>query len=324
MPQRELRKVQRRVGKAGAGRVGGQQKQKRTEVDAQRLMAQAALLEQGFRPVGVSLDELYEVDPVPLGHGHFGQVLKARDRSTGELVAIKELLPGIEEKELALEVLELVYAGRYLCHPNVVCYRDHFSIGDKKYVVMGYVPGNSLFEDMQKRWGRPVSLVEAYPVVVGLMRGLQFLHRQGLAHRDIKPENVVLRSDNGKPVIVDLGLACHTRHECSMASGTRVYIAPELLNEARVCEARQSCDIGIKGQQRGDIYALGVTLKDYLTGFTDRPAINETLRVPKNFYPRSEKIQSVVYKMMSVDPKKRPTIDAALAELYYPKPPPSF
>ena len=218
-----------------------------------------------FRSLGVPLDERYTVKKV-LGQGAFGRVVLAKDRQTGKKVAIKEIHRTDNMLDIERELLALIKAtkGSPRCHPNVVCYYDHFravptrsSEQMRGYIVMEYIEGESLREYLQRKnkFRKSVFL----DILKSVARGLQFLHSRDIAHRDVKPANIMLRKGSKQAVLVDLGLACFPQErvrtatgdfpECSSLSGSRYYIAPEIL--------QGFVPLTVDSWMRSDMYALG-------------------------------------------------------------------
>jgi eukaryotic-like serine/threonine-protein kinase len=141
-----------------------------------------------------------------------------------------------------------------LSSPNVVAVYDQGSHQGLPYLVMEYVPGQTLRELMRSR-GR-LEPREALDIISGVLAGLAAAHEAGIIHRDVKPENVLLGAGNVIKV-ADFGLAraasraSHT--QTGMLIGTAAYLAPEQV-------ARSVSD------SRSDVYAAGVMLFEMLTG----------------------------------------------------------
>jgi beta-lactam-binding protein with PASTA domain len=141
-----------------------------------------------------------------------------------------------------------------LSSPNVVGVYDQGGDGGLLYLVMEYVPGQTLRELMRSR-GR-LGPREALDIISGVLAGLAAAHEAGIVHRDVKPENVLL-GDGNTIKVADFGLAraasqaSHTR--TGMIIGTAAYLAPEQV-------ARSVSDA------RTDVYAAGVMLYEMLTG----------------------------------------------------------
>jgi serine/threonine protein kinase len=188
------------------------------------------------------------------GHGSMGNVYKARDRETGEIVALKLLKREIASDQAMMERFknELLFA-RKITHKNVCRVHEFNRIGGIAYTSMEFVEGESLRSVINRFGGLP--LRKAIDIVLQICSGLDEAHAQGIVHRDLKPENVMIDAQ-GNVKIMDFGIArsmeAMTRLTGSMV-GTPAYMAPEQV-------AGKSVDY------RTDIYALGLILYEIFTG----------------------------------------------------------
>ena len=181
-----------------------------------------------------------------------------------------------------------------LSSPNVVGVYDQGSHQNLPYLVMEYVPGQTLRELMRSR-GR-LEPREALDIISGVLAGLAAAHEAGIIHRDVKPENVLLGGGNVIKV-ADFGLAraasraSHT--QTGMLIGTAAYLAPEQV-------ARSVSD------SRSDVYAAGVMLFEMLTGV--QPHTGETPLAVAHKH-----VSDVVPPPSSVVPGLPPSLDALVA-----------
>jgi serine/threonine protein kinase len=186
------------------------------------------------------LNSSYEVVSL-LGAGGFGVVLLARDVVVGHLVAIKVLRdPRARADELIREMRVLTA----LQHPGVVTFHHHFEHEGKLHLVMEYCVGGSM---RLRLTGGAVTEDAALDWVKALAGILAFVHASGVAHHDIKPDNVLF-GPNDSIKIGDFGIA-------NQLGGTPSYAAPEWHRGA-----------GAEKDGRADIYSLGMTLLELLTG----------------------------------------------------------
>lgn len=194
-----------------------------------------------------------------IGRGAMGMVLQCRDMRTGEAVALKTMALGREFHGDALtEARERFFreaemAGR-LQHPDIVAVRDAGEDGGIAYIAMELLHGRDLSEYAQPLRLLPVPTVLG--VVARVAQALAYAHRQGVTHRDIKPANIMVELKSGMVKVTDFGIARiidSTQTRTGMVLGTPSFMSPEQMAGARV-------------DGRSDLYALGVTLFQLLTG----------------------------------------------------------
>src|SRR5271155_3828725 len=188
------------------------------------------------------------------GHGSMGNVYKARDRETGEVVALKLLKPEIASDQTMMERFknELLFA-RKITHKNVCRVHEFKRIGGIAYTSMEFVEGESLRSVLNRFGSLPPR--KAIDLAEQICSGLKEAHAQGIVHRDLKPENVMIDAQ-GNVKIMDFGIArsmeAVTRLTGSMV-GTPAYMAPEQV-------------AGKPVDYRTDIYSLGLMLYEMFTG----------------------------------------------------------
>lgn len=192
--------------------------------------------------IGDRLDDKYLVKR-RLGGGGFGEVFLAHDEIPDRQVAIKVLLRAQDGDHSNL-VHEMQALAR-LNHPHVVTFYGHFHDEDRLYLVMEFCAGKSL-RDLLKA----ASYAEAQIFQWGLelCETLAFVHGNGIVHHDIKPENILFAAD-GTIKLGDFGAA-------NSNVATRNYMAPEMFLGEHVSHT----------DARIDVYALGLTLLESLTG----------------------------------------------------------
>ncbi|HVB35770.1 MAG TPA: protein kinase [Candidatus Acidoferrales bacterium] len=188
------------------------------------------------------------------GHGNMGNVYKARDRETGETVALKLIKPEIASDLGMMERFknELLFA-RKITHKNVCRVYDFNRIGGIAYTSMEYVEGESLRSVLNRFGGLP--LRKGIDLALQICSGLKEAHAQGIVHRDLKPENVMIDAQ-GNLKIMDFGIARSMEaatHLTGAMVGTPAYMAPEQV-------------AGKPIDYRTDIYSLGLMLYEMFTG----------------------------------------------------------
>jgi serine/threonine-protein kinase len=193
-----------------------------------------------------------------LGRGGYGKVYLAHDAHQNNApVALKVLAPlAGEQAEARVRFIRETYALSSVHDSNVVGVLDVGSVQGRLYFSMEYIAGEGLWRRMQRQG--PFDEAAARQVARGLLRALCAIEGAGILHRDIKPDNVILRDGQlDEPVLVDFGLAKRPRYrgvtDADMLVGTLCYLPPEVIRG-------QDPDI------RGDLFALGLTLRAILTG----------------------------------------------------------
>jgi serine/threonine protein kinase len=196
-----------------------------------------------------------------IGEGGMGQVYRARDEHLGRDVAIKILPTGtLADHHARKRFRQEADALSQLNHPNIATIYDFDTQEGVDFLVMEYIPGETLSEKLCQE-----QLAEKEVVRLGLqlVEELAAAHEHGVIHRDLKPGNLRLTSDE-RLKILDFGLARLARCLSPMAgtessldtvvfAGTLPYVAPEQLR-------------GAAGDVRTDIYSVGVVLYELATG----------------------------------------------------------
>lgn len=196
-----------------------------------------------------------------LGRGAQGDVYLARENATGRLVAIKtlDLVDRLDPERLARFRREAEMIAR-LDVPGI-CRLYHFGEEHgRPFLVLEYVRGERLADLIDRGGADEVGVDRILEWCVSLARSLHLAHERGVLHRDIKPANIIIR-DDGRPVLLDFGLARPLDGQAGRLTrtglevGTPAYMAPERLdNRAPTID------------QRADVYSLGVTLFEMLSG----------------------------------------------------------
>uniref|UniRef100_A0ACD5T7T8 Uncharacterized protein n=1 Tax=Avena sativa TaxID=4498 RepID=A0ACD5T7T8_AVESA len=189
-----------------------------------------------------------------IGAGTFGVVYRARDRRTGEIVAMKCLRANssLQDRAFAREVAALETCSG---HPSIVQPRASGLLGSEAFLAMEFV-GPTLNHVMKRdRFRRRHTELEVRLIMRQLLAGVRRMNRLGLMHRDLKPENVLVDA-RGNLKICDLGLSCSMADgpPYSNPVGTRGYRAPEII--------LGSTDY----DERVDSWSLGVIMAELLAG----------------------------------------------------------
>ncbi len=247
-----------------------------------------------------------------LGQGSWGGVVRAFDRVRSHVVALKLLKDPAGYDVLADRFFHNEFrAMTQIEHPNIV---QVFDFGQSpeglRYYTMAVVPGEPLSKHKRKLQGKVLE-----GVFEDLCRASCVVHAKGCLHCDIKPDNVMLSSDNGqrKAVLMDFGLNIDLSSTSETSPrGTVMYAAPEML-------AGQQIDA------RADIYSLGITLLEVITGelpfrgwrladLLSRKASSEAIARALSKVP--DPYQEIIAQMTAHDPRGRfPSCRAVLAAL---------
>jgi eukaryotic-like serine/threonine-protein kinase len=191
-----------------------------------------------------------------IAHGGMGIVYRGVHTVFDEVVAIKAIFPELTlNPELRERFLNEAKIQRRLQHPNIVQIREFLIEQERFYIVMEFIEGETLNQYMRKM-GRPMVASEAIPIFSQALEGLGFAHSHGVIHRDVKPSNIMLtRQEVAK--LTDFGIAralgAAKLTRTGTALGTPAYMSPEQIE-------------GTKIDLRTDIYSLGITFYEMLTG----------------------------------------------------------
>ncbi|MDY5742728.1 MAG: Stk1 family PASTA domain-containing Ser/Thr kinase, partial [Lachnospiraceae bacterium] len=188
-----------------------------------------------------------------LGTGGMADVYKAKDRVLDRFVAVKVLKGELcSDANLIERFRAEAKAAAGLSHPNLVRVFDVDSQAGIHYIVMELVEGVTLKKYIERKGRIPTE--EAIMIVLHVLAGMEAAHRNGIIHRDIKPQNIII-SMNGEVKVTDFGIARVSSNQTISINtlGSVHYSSPE--------QAR-----GAHSDFRTDIYSLGVTLYEMVTG----------------------------------------------------------
>jgi len=241
-----------------------------------------------------------------LGEGGLGRVYRIFDTRIKEEVALKLLRPEITSDKKTIERFnnELKFA-RKIAHKNVCRMYDLGEEGKTHYIAMEYVPGENL-KSMIRMMGQ-LSPAQAVSIAKQVCEGLREAHSLGVVHRDIKSGNIMIGSHDGNARIMDFGIARSLKAKgitgVDVIVGTPEYMSPEQLE-------------GKEADQCSDLYSLGVTLFEMVTGrlpFEGETSLSVAIKHktepppdPKKYNTQvPEALSQVILKCMEKDRDKR-------------------
>lgn len=256
-----------------------------------------------------------------IGQGGMGTVFRGYDPRLRREVALKTVhFGGIEAEEgsaLVESLLAEAIAAASVAHPNIVAVYDAEDAADAAFIAMELVSGASVQAHIDQRGMMPLEQIAMIGLAVA--RALEAAHSHGVLHRDIKPANLLLGVD-GSIKVTDFGLA--TLVQAAKASkdnlvyGTPGYIAPEAVR-------------GLPADERSDLFSLGVTLYQCVTGshpfsgdtardmvlasITETPPALETVLAPD---PLAQAISQLVARLMAKVPEERPSSASQVATVF--------
>lgn len=215
-----------------------------------------------------------------LGKGGMGCVMLSRNQMTGQLVAIKTLLPEVAVSEQAIKrFMREIDVAAALHHPHIVGFVDKGTHNGVVYLITEYVEGTDAARLADSRGGK-LPYQEACQIIVQTLDALDFAHSRGFIHRDIKDQNILINGQypNITAKLTDFGLAKSFKNTgmsgVTMAgdvAGTFAYMPPEQIRDFR------------NVMPASDIYAMGMTAYSLMTGsialdLSPRANIAETVK----------------------------------------------
>jgi hypothetical protein len=258
-----------------------------------------------------------------LGHGAMGRVFLGKHPDLDLPVAIKV----IDDRHATDPVyrrqfLQEARLASQINHPNVIRIYDADQDGGTCFMVQEYVDGGDVAALIHRSAPGGLAVRDALRIVTGVSAGLVAAEKLRIVHRDVKPSNILLTRD-GEPKLADLGLARKTRHDAEppptegtlthpgSTVGTPAYMAPEQILSAGQIDVR------------ADIYALGATLFEMLTGQPPFPGtsaqdimrrhLQDPVRDPRELNPQvPRRVTRLVRRMLAKRPEDRPPTAAAL------------
>lgn len=255
-------------------------------------------------PLGTRVHDRYAIFAV-VGQGGLGTVYQVSDTAgNGTVFALKEMADPSRSarKQFTQEARWL----QTISHAHIPKVHASFEWKQRLYLVLDYVDGENLEQKLRRCGGRPLPERQVLAWILPVCDALQYLHsrRPPILHRDVKPANIIIRPDN-HPVLVDFGIAKEHRPGANQTAtfvrkaGTEGYAPPEQYTSA-----------GQSGPW-SDVYALGATLYELLTGCVpptalERVALDARLVPPRELNPTiSPYVAAAITQAIALRPTER-------------------
>lgn len=252
--------------------------------------------------IGMIIGDRYEILE-KIGTGGMSDVYKAKCHKLNRYVAIKVLKQEFSENANFVSKFRVeAQAAAGLMHPNIV---NVYDVGEENgiyYIVMELVEGITLKKYIEKK--ARLSVKEAVSIAIQVSMGIEAAHNNHIIHRDIKPQNIII-SKEGKVKVTDFGIAkaATSNTITSNVMGSVHYTSPE--------QAR-----GGYSDEKSDIYSLGITMYEMLTGrvpFNGETTvaiaikhIQEALPSPREYVPEIPvSVEQIVFKCCQKSPDRR-------------------
>ncbi|KAJ9467031.1 hypothetical protein DIPPA_70155 [Diplonema papillatum] len=254
-----------------------------------------------------------------IGQGAYGKVRLCVHHKSGQNYCIKFLSKAMISKKTASgnpqakmegikKIRDEIEIMKRLQHANIIQIYGTMESDTEIMIVMEYLEGGHLPSNFPST---PVPLRRLKRYIVGIARGLSFLHEKGIIHRDIKPDNILLdKQDNVK--LADFGVSAFAEGEDALLvkgfAGSPFYMPPETFTEDAVVEGPAT-----------DVWSFGVTTYSLATGYlppfegTNLQDLGKSVRETEiPFHHDSELLNSLLRHMLQKNASERATLDQIL------------
>lgn len=264
-----------------------------------------------------TIEKDYEIRGI-LGQGAFSVVYKAIHKKSKQTRCIKKIkidkFTKAEEESMMNEIKMLTKID----HPHIMKIIEYYEKKGHLYIVTEYLEGGELFDKIEEL--QTFSEAEAAHYMSQILHAVSYLHSAKIVHRDLKPENIVFESKDSESnlKIIDFGTSREVlgTKKLKARMGTAYYIAPEVLKKSYSF----SCDI----------WSCGVILYVFLCGYppfngsTEAKIIGRIVKGQFSFPAEewdniSNEAKSLITRMLTLDPEKRPTADQLLKDPWFTK-----
>jgi serine/threonine protein kinase len=251
----------------------------------------------------------YRIDKM-IGEGGMGTVYKAsHTKIPNRIAAIKVLKSNfLNNENLKNRFRREMEIMANMIHENIIKLEQFDEDDMGMYLIMEFFDGIEIDDYLKNKIGI-FPEETARPIMIQILKALDYAHKKGIVHRDIKPANILINNEGTKIKILDFGIA-KMKDDISMQTksgaqiGTVFYMSPEQVQ-------------GKELDARSDIYALGVTFYQMLTGINPYHDLNteyeiynkitkEDLQDPREIYPNiSDEMVNILRKSLAKDPTNR-------------------
>ena len=231
----------------------------------------------------------------PLGEGSYGKVYKVRNRKTGVILAMKEIIKNpTMERDLESNLIKEIKILMMLDHPNILKVYEYFNTKRKLYLISELCTGGELFDHIVSvnYFNEKVSA----HIFKQILSAINFCHFNKIIHRDLKPENILVENESEKKIeyfnikVIDFGTSdiIIKNNKFSKLIGTPLYMAPEILDNSY--------------NEKCDLWSCGVILYILISG--EAPFFGDhDQQMLKNVYKGKFTFESDVWKEVSEDAK---------------------
>ncbi|HRV91256.1 MAG TPA: SUMF1/EgtB/PvdO family nonheme iron enzyme [Anaerolineae bacterium] len=208
--------------------------------------------------IGQTIGNRYKIESF-IGQGGMSSVYKAADPNLSRTVAIKVIHPHLSNDPQFLRRFEHEAAAvARLRHPNIIQVYDFNHENNVYYMVMEYIPGQDLKEQLKSLSSKHqrLPLAETVRIMGAVCEAVSYAHEQNMIHRDLKPANIMI-NPQGQPILTDFGVA-------KMLDGLDHTVTGAIIGTAKYLSPEQAK--GERPDERSDVYSLGVMLYEMLAG----------------------------------------------------------